>query len=81
MANNQYGRIGDVTAVAPTRSLNVAGPDVLVNRVLNVIPPPLFYQFIQQVMEDQIEADGDIPTQGIVLGSSNYWPGELRHIT
>lgn len=45
MADNQYRRIGDVTAVATTGSLNVAGSDVLVKRVLNAITQPLFYQF------------------------------------
>lgn len=80
MADDQYGRIGDVTAVATTRSLNAAGSDVLVNRVLNAITQPLFYQFIQQGIEDQIEADGEMTQLGIVLVSSNYWPGERRQI-
>jgi len=81
MADNQYGRIGDVTAVATTGSLNVAGSDVLVKRVLNAITQPLFYQFIQQVIEDQIEADGEMAKLGIVLGPVNYWPGDWRHTT
>lgn len=35
----------------------------------------------QQVIEDQIEADGEMAKLGIVLGPVNYWPGDWRHIT